>query len=321
MKINLEKELAMQMTPAKTQSWIKFIAGVCVLNLVLVIIALFSGRSPKPVQTIVEPDRSSLNAIEKVDSRLKSLEKTFRELKANQKKTKKTLSVVAAEHGISKKKDRMLKRELKKAGVTEMDMRNALRKTMLPRQFVVMLDDQEKNNINALIDSDDSAFRVRDYIASVTNLYKRTAYLEYLRKKGDEWLEAALPLISENRNDFDDYLDNAFYFYDIVSALSENNAMIAYVESKKNQAELVMQNSDIQMEAEEAAMQQEMIDDIKEELEPKMSREEVLDELRERRKHIKKYPTSDIIRKYKSDWEIDPNKRLEQKRKEEAEAE
>jgi len=319
MKINLDKELAMQMAPAKTHHWVKFIAAICVLNLILVVIALFSSDNSESVQTIVKTHEPSLNAIKKIDSRLENLEKTFRELKVNQKHTKKTLSVVAAEQGLNKKKDRMLKRELQKAGVSEVDMRKALRKTLLPRQIVVELNDDEKNSFNSLIDSDDTSLRVRDFVASVTNLYKKNSYLEFLRKKGDEWLEAALPLISENRYDFDEYLDNAFYFYDIISALSDNNAMIAYVESKKNQAELVVQNNEILADAEETAMQQESIDDIKDEIKPKMPREEVMNELRERRKHIKKYPTADIIRKYNSDWETDPRKRLEQKRKEEAE--
>ncbi len=318
MKINLEKELAMQMAP-QTQPWVKFIAGICILNLILVTIAIFSGRSSKPTQAIVESDNSTLNAIEKVDTRLKTLEKTFRELKVNQKHTKKTLSVVAAEQGISKRKDRMLKRELKKAGLTETEMRKALRKTMFPIQESEKLNDQDKININSLIDSDDTSLRVRDFVASVTNINKQTAYLEYLRNKGDEWLEVALPLISENRNVFEDYFDNALYFYDIVSELSKNNAMIAYVEAKKNQADIVVQNNDILLEAEEVAKQQKMIDEIKKETKPKMSHGNVMNELRERRKHIKKYPTSDILRKYKTDWESNPRKRLEQKRKEEAE--
>ncbi|GEM_PF-3319807 len=319
MKINLDKELEIQAPTEKTQLWIKFIAGICVLNLVLVIIALFSGKGPEPSEIVVQTDKPSLETLEKVNNRLKALEKTFRDIKANHKKNKKTLSVVAAERDLAKKKDRMLKRELKKAGMTEADMRKALRKTILPRETVVKLIDEEKTYINNLIDSDDSSFLVRDYVASITNQYKRTAYLEYLRKIGDEWLEAAIPLVSENRNDFEKYLDNAFYFYDIVAAVSDNNAMIAYVESKKNQAELVVQNCELQVEADETALQQEMIDELKKELEPKMTRDEIMEELRERRKHIKKYPTSDIIRKYKTDWEIDPYKRLEQKRKEEAE--
>ena len=321
MKIDLEKELALQLAPQKTPPWVKFIIGICILNLVLVIIGIviFSGRSSNSIQADVKIDDSTLTDIEKMSARLKSLEKTFRKLKVNQKHAKKTLSVVAAEHDISKRKDRMLKRELQNAGLTEKDMRKALRKTILLGNEVAELSSQDKININSLIDSDDTSLGVRNFIASVTNLYKQDAYLEYLRNKGDEWLDVALPLVSENRNLFDEYLDNALYFYDIVSTISKNNAMIAYVEAKKNQADLVVQNDDIKMETEDAAKQKEEIAAIKKEMEPKMSSDEVMNELRERRKHIKKYPTSDIIRKYNSDWETDPRKRLEQKRKEEAE--
>ncbi len=319
MKIDLEKELALQLAPQKTPPWVKFIFGICILNLVLVIIVIFSGRSSNFIQTDAKTDGSTLTDIEEMSARLKSLEKTFRELKVNQKHAKKTLSVVAAEHDVSKRKDRMLKRELQKAGLTEKEMRRALRKTIFPNQEIIELSSQDKININLLIDSDDTSLGVRDFVASVTNLYKQAAYLEYLRNKGDEWLDVALPLVSEDRKLFDEYLDNALYFYDIVSSISKNNAMIAYVEAKKNQADLVAQNNDIKMEAEEAKKQKEIIAGIKKEMEPKMSNDEVMNELRDRRKHIKKYPTADIIRKYNSDWETDPRKRLEQKRKEEAE--
>ncbi len=319
MKIDLEKELALQLTPQKTPPWVKFIFGICILNLVLVIIVIFSGRSSNSVQENSKTDGSNLSDVEEMSARLNSLEKTFRELKVNQKHAKKTLSVVAAEHDVSKRKDRMLKRELQKAGLTEKEMRRAIRKTIFPNQEIIDLSSQDKININLLIDSDDTSLGVRDFVASVTNLYKQAAYLEYLRNKGDEWLDVALPLVSEDRNLFDEYLDNALYFYDIVSSISKNNAMIAYVEAKKNQADLVAQNDDIKIEAEEAEKQKEVIAGIKKEMEPKMSSDEVMNELRDRRKHIKKYPTSDIIRKYNSDWETDPRKRLEQKRKEEAE--
>ncbi len=319
MKIDLEKELAIQLAPQKTPPWVKFIVGVCILNLILVTILIFSGRTSNSIQKNSKNSGERIGDVEKMSERLSSLEKTFRELKVNQKYAKKTLSVVAAEHDVSKRKDRMLKRELKKAGLTEKEMRRALRKTIFPNQEVVELSSQDKININLLIDSDDTSLGVRDFVASVTNLYKQEAYLEYLRNKGDEWLDVALPLVSEDRNLFDEYLDNALYFYDIVSTISKNNATIAYVEAKKNQADLLVQNDDIKSEAEEAAKQKEIIDGIKKKMEPKMSSDEVMDELRERRKHIKKYPTSDIIRKYNSDWETDPRKRLEQKRKEEAE--
>ena len=316
MKIDLEKELAIQLAPQKTPNWVKFIAVLCSLNFLLVVILIFSDNNSDHIQENSKTEASNLTDIEKMTARLNSLEKTFRELKVNQKHTKKTLSVVAAEHGVSKRKDRMFKRELKKAGLTEKEMKRAIRKTIFPNHEVTQLTSQDKININSLIDSDDTSLGVQDFIASVTNFYKQDAYLEYIRNKGDEWLDAALPLVSEDRNLFDEYLDNALYFYDIVSSISKNNAMIAYVEAKKNQADLAVQNDDIQIETEEAEKQKEIIDDIKKELEPKMSNDEVMNELRGRRKHIKKYPTSDIIRKYNSDWEIDPRKRLEQKRKE-----
>ena len=317
MKIDLEKELAIQLAPQKTPAWIKFIAAICFLNFLLVIILFFSNNNNNSVQEKNKPDSSNLIDIKKMSARLNSLEKTFRELKVNQKHTKKTLSVVAAKHDVSKRKDRMFKRELKKAGLTEKEMRKAIRKTIFPTQEDIQLTSQDKNNINSLIDSDDTSLGVRDFVASVTNTFKQTAYLEYLRNKGDEWLDVALPLVSEDRILFDEYLDNALYFYDIVSAISKNNAMIAYVEAKKNQADLAVQNDDIQIKNEENQNQKDIIADIKKELEPKMSNDEVMNELRGRRKHIKKYPTSDIIRKYNSDWETDPRKRLEQKRKEE----
>ncbi len=130
MKIDLEKELALQLAPQKTPPWVKFIFGICILNLVLVIIVIFSGRSSNFIQTDAKTDGSTLTDIEEMSARLKSLEKTFRELKVNQKHAKKTLSVVAAEHDVSKRKDRMLKRELQNAGLTEKEMRRALRKTI-----------------------------------------------------------------------------------------------------------------------------------------------------------------------------------------------
>jgi len=320
MKIDLEKELAIQMAPQKTQIWVKLIAGISILNLILIFFVIFSEKTQVSNQTFSEKEATYLSNIKKLNSRLKSLEKTFRDIKVNQKYTKKTLSVVAAEQNVSKKKDRKLKLELKKAGITEKDMRKAIRKTMFPQQTVSELDPKEKIFINSLIDSDDTSLKVKDFITAVTNIYKRDAYLEYIRNKGDQWLNAALPLVSEDRNVFDEYFDNALYFYDIVAAISKNNAMIAYVEAKKNQADLLVQNDNLILEMEEVARQQEDIESIKEDIKPKMTRREAADILdADRRKHIKKYPTSDIVHKLKTDWEIDPVKRLEQKRNEENE--
>ncbi len=123
-----------------------------------------------------------MKTLKETETRIKSLELILRDLRVKQKKAKKSLSVVSAEQNVKKKQERMRIRELRKAGLTEKDLRRAIRKTIFPRQLKVELTDEEKNKLNRIVDEDDTSEQVKAFLHSVTNSLKKTAYLENLKR-------------------------------------------------------------------------------------------------------------------------------------------
>ncbi len=318
MKIDLEKELGLSTAPAPKQfPWLPVIAGLCVFNLVLVVVALvFSLRREHPV--VIPPSTPAIvelnsQSVARIERRLMSLERTHRNMRISQKKSKKELTVVSAGQKVKKKRERMKERELKEAGLTDEDIRRALRRAGPGRGVQVKLTDEETSALDDLIDGDDSGDQVRAFIRGLSSGPKKAAYIRHFKKKGDQWFDAALQLLNDNDPDFDAYADNARYFYDIIADVSDNNAVIAYVDGKRNQMRLAVQNSELRgAMLEQRERDQEQIEALKEELRPRETAAQAQQRLRQKRRtSIKEYSSSGVVGPYETDWDPDPRVREE----------
>ena len=316
MKIDLEKELGLsKFSQPDRFPWLKVVALVCVINLILAAIAVFLSARREPVAAPQEmSDIAQLNSqsLAEISKRLAVFERMQRDIRINQKKSRKEMSVVAAAREVEKKRERMKQKELKKSGLTDEDIR-ALKDAGPGQQPRLKLSDEETSELDALVDSDDSGAQVRAYIRAISSVPKRNANIQYLKNKGDQWFSATLPLLNSSDPDANLYVDSARYFYDIINDVSDNNALIAYVNSKLHQLELAIQKADFREAAEEERIsRQEELEQLREDLRPRETAAQAQARLRRKRRTlIKDYPSSNLVRPYKTDWDPDPRVREE----------
>jgi len=317
MKIDLEKELGLnQSAPPDNSLWLKAILFLCVANFLFLVILFFNSKSNR-YDSARESSFAEINSqfIANVSARLTNIEQLQRQMKITQKKSKKVLSIAATGKKLELKHERMEQKKLKKSGLTDEEFDN-LGSSIQNKNAFIDITDQEKDKLDDLIDRDESGAQIRAYINALPSIKQRKTVIEYLKKKGNQWFRAALPLLNENDPDADIYVENTKYFFEIIRDVSRNSAIIAYAGSKLNQLELAVQRSEIKRISEEERInRQNEFDNLKDDLAPRETAEEAQSRiLRDRKRNsiIKPYSSSKITHPYKSDWDPDPRVREEQ---------
>jgi hypothetical protein len=320
MQFDLQKELGLHNTPAAAKPaipWLYIIAGVSAVNLVVIIgifmYILAGGKSDDdtiPVSKIVEVT-SQMFAYTEV--RLSQLENAVNNINSSLKESQKDLTLVEAEQRITKKRERRKIRAMQKSGMSDKDIKDAIANLQTPPPQATPLNAEETARFDALIDEDDSGDQVRALINSQTDPGKRLSYVQVIRRKGDQWYDAAINAIRSNDPDSQMFVENTMYFYNILSDTSRDNATIALIQAKINQLKLTQQNADIQAKTEELSEQQkQQLADLKEELKPKETASEAEQRRIQRRRAvgpIQNYDAAGIRKSYEGDWDPDPRVR------------
>ena len=317
MKFDLEKELGLNRPQQPHRSiWLVLILVLCGLNLLLAAVALWSGLHqptpppPQPATVIVQQDTQSL---ELVSARMDALERTLREMRSTVRQSSKNLAAVQAQDELQERRARVRQRQLERQGLEPGDIQNAVRASQIPRPKAVDLDSEQVNAFDALIDSDSSGTAVRQFLLGLKNQGQLNAYIQILRAKGEQWLQAAMALPDDSA-DFSTYADNALYFFDIIAAVSTDSSTLAYVETKRTQIQLAVQNRRLSQEnAARTAQTQQDIAELEDRLRPKETAEEAQQRIlnNRRQRYIRDYPAAGIVKPYPSDWDPDPRVREE----------
>ena len=314
MKIDLEKELGFtQASKPNKFPWLKVIVFLCAANFLFLVIILFNSKSNK-YTSVSENSFIAMNSqfIASVSVRIANIEKMQRQLRITQKTSKKILSIAATSKKLEEKHERMKQKKLNKSGLTD-DEFDDLGSSVQNKSGQINITDEEKNKLDDLIDRDESGLQIRAYINALPSAKQRRVIIEYLKKKGNQWFKATLPLLIENDPDADLYVDNTRYFFEIIRDISDNSATIAYAGSKLNQLELAAQKAEfIRLAEEEKLNRQDELDELREDLTPRETAAQAQSRIRRNKKNIiKQYKSSNLIKPYKSDWDPDPRVREE----------
>ncbi|NLF41002.1 hypothetical protein GX586_16280 [bacterium] len=314
MKIDLEKELMAGGFPPRRSFWLPAIAGLCFVNLLLAAVALHVSVRTAHRQPPELPFVADTNVILTVPmtQRISSLERSVRDLRASMKQSQKEIRVATAEQAVEKKRERMGDRAIRKSA----DIVTAPAPAPVARRSpaeVVALSQEQKLALDQMVDEDDSGAQVRSFLASLTNAAVQNACIEYLMAKGDQWLTAATQLPADATDDAEVYLDNAEYFYDVVSGVVNDTAVIAYIATKRNAIQLArQQRAMVAAQQEQAALQEETKAELEERFTPRETAQEAFERMRrDRRRTIFDYPSSGTVRPYQTDWDPDPRVREE----------
>ncbi|RLD11970.1 MAG: hypothetical protein DRI44_02330 [Chlamydiae bacterium] len=317
MKIDLEKELGLnQASNSNKFPWLKVIIFLCAANLLLLIILLFTSKQNLPA-SVNDSSFIAMNSqfIADVSARLTNIERLQKLLQITQKKAKKEFSIVSADKKIQDKKERMKQKKLKKSGLTDKEI-NSLDSSLQNNGSVGNITDEEKNNLDDLIDRDESGAQLLAYIRALPSANHKKAVIQYLRQKGEQWYKATLPLLADDDPDADLYVNNTRYFFEIIRDVSDNSAAIAYAGSKLNQLELAVQKNEFKRITEnESLNRQNEISKLKDDLAHEETPEQAQTRIqRDRRRNsiIKPYTSSKLTHPYKSDWDPDPRVREKQ---------
>jgi hypothetical protein len=298
--------------------WPAIVVVLCAINLVLAVVALWrSGTAtqtpppaPETETVIVQQDTQSLQI---VDARMEALERSLRELRTTVRQSSKNLAAVNAQKEIKERRERIQTKDLEEQGVEPEEIRRAVRSAQMPEAPRAELTDEQRTAFDALIDSDSSGGSVQQFLRALNNKGELQAYVEILRAKGDQWFDAAVaePQGSES---FGPYIDNALYFYNIIAAVSSDSSTVAYIESKRTQIQLALQNRRlIDENAARTEQTREAMAEMEERLRPKETAAQAQQRLvnERRRKYIKDYPSSGAVKPYPTDWDPDPRVREE----------
>jgi hypothetical protein len=317
MKFDLEKELGLgQPRRGQRSVWLVIILVVCGLNLVLAAVALWRGArqsAPAPPQQTTVVVQQDTQSLELVSARMTALERSLRELRSTVRQSSKNLAAVQAQDEIEERRERVRARQLERQGFDADDIQRAVRAAQVPRSKAADLSSEQQNAFDTLIDSDDSGTAVQQFLLGLNSDAALRAYIQILREKGEQWLDAALAL-PDDSPDFTIYTDNALYFFDIIAAVSTDSSTLAYVETKRTQIQLATQNRRLSQEhAARTAQTQQEIAELEERLRPKETAAEAQRRLvnERRRRYIKDYPSADAIKPYPTDWDPDPRVREE----------
>lgn len=318
MKIDLEKELGLnQTTKPDNFPWLKAIVLLCAVNFILLIVLFFSSKSGSANASASASSLALMNSqfVANVSARLANIEQLQRQFRITQKKSTKDISIVSADSKLGKKRDRMKQKELKKSGLND-DEIDTLGSSLQSKRENKIISDNEKIKLDDLIDRDESGAQIRAYIRALPSAPQKKVVIEYLKRKGNQWFNATMPVLADNDPDADIYVDNTRYFFEIVRDVSDSSATIAYAGSKLNQLELAAQKAEFRRFAEDESInRQDELDDLKENLIPQETAEQAQSRIQRKRKResiIKPYKSSKLTHPYKSDWDPDPRVREEQ---------
>jgi len=318
MKIDLEKELGLnQASKPDNFPWLKAVVLLCAVNFILLIVLFFSTKNGSAGASASASSLALMNSqfVANVSARLANIEQLQRQFRITQKKSTKEISIVSADSKLEKKRDRMKRKELKKSGLND-DEIDALDSSLHSNRENKIISDNEKIKLDDLIDKDESGAQIRAYIRALPSAPQKKAVIEYLKRKGNKWFNATMPVLADNDPDADIYIDNTRYFFEIVRDVSDRSATIAYAGSKLNQLELAAQKAEFRRFAEdESIIRQDELDDLKENLIPQETAEQAQTRIQRKRKResiIKPYKSSKLTHPYKSDWDPDPRVREEQ---------
>ncbi|MCX7846526.1 MAG: hypothetical protein N2595_00620 [bacterium] len=276
MKIDLERELGLTSRPSARKAgfpWIAWVAGLCIVNLVIGVVALLRGwTSSVPLETPHSNWSSIAGIVEsqltaRTELRFAALEATLRELEAEVVQARKAVVALETERKRVERRER-IRRERPPGRAREATVQAITSPLMTAAPIgTIMLSAAELEAFDRLIDRDEAGEEVRAFLRSLTNAAQANAYLAQLQDKGDRWLNAALTLVDQNDPVFAQYCTNALYFYDIVRDVASDRAMLAYVETKRSQVQLAMQRRELRrMTVESAERTQEDLQNVEERL-------------------------------------------------------
>ena len=312
MKIDLEKEL-WQDNSFKSGNllWLKIIAGFCAVNLIILLI-LFVSLSNNFSKKFDEFLNSNTQLVYQISVELKSIKRLQKQLRATQKKSTKELTVVTAAKKIEEKRKRMEEKKIKKSDVNP-NQYKSLNDSLQNQNLNIS--DEEKSKLDDIIDRDETGAQLKAYIRPIPSKEHKATVIAYLKRKGNQWFNATIPLIEEDDPDVDIYIQNTKYFFNIIRDTSDNSADIAYAGSKLNQLDIAIQKADIRKMAEEQIIsRKEDLENLKEDLMPQETPEQAQTRIQvERRKNsiIKSYNSTKVTHPYSSDWDPDPRVREE----------
>jgi hypothetical protein len=319
MQFDLQKELGLSRSQTQRRfPWLYVIAGFCAVNVIVVIgilILVLSGLDGKkdpnyiPNEDIVEATKQMFDNF---DLRIATLETAIKEITTSLKSSQKDLTLIDAEQRITKKREKRKTRTMQKSGMTDSDVQDAINDLHSPPPEAARLSAEEQANFDALIDQDDTGNQVRNFITSL-DVAKQLSYLRVLRRKGDQWYVAAVQAIKDDDEDKQVFVDNAMYFYSIISDTSRDNATIALTQTKITQLKMVQQNAEIKADAADLSTEQEQkIAALKESLKPRETASQAEQRRLQKRRAvgpINDYNAAEIRKSYESDWDPDPRVR------------
>lgn len=134
MKIDLERELGLQAPspPPRVVPWLPVLAGLCLLNLLIAVVALVRSRPAAPPPAPPREDWSGLIAaiesqtIARTEPRFEALEFALRDMQAEVTQTKKSILALQAERKAAERRERTrLERQMTRA--QQADVRSIVR--------------------------------------------------------------------------------------------------------------------------------------------------------------------------------------------------
>ena len=296
--------------------WLLAIAGLGAVNLLLGASALYlASRAPRtaPPVIVTAPPGTVDVAVASLEAHVNQLDRSLRDLRSTLKQSQKEIKVVTVEQAVDKRRERLATRDLKKSGAPESSAPRAAHRERVAAPQPVQLRAADIAALDSMVDQDLSGDGVIAFLRGITNAPLQQAYLESLVQKGDQWLNAAYPLLDDQDADGLAYIDNAQYFYNIIAEVTPDTGLRAYIEAKRNEQRLALQGYDARIAQQEQARREAA---TTAELERKFTPRETAGEaearlLRERRYNIKQYPDAGTVKSYQTDWDPDPRVREE----------
>lgn len=333
MPIDLPKSLNLPEEPHTSRahwrpSLLHVLVALCVLNFLVAAGAItlyFLPERTTPeektviTQTVAPTNRTdamnlSSQLVVRLVAKLDSIDDELQNVRMENRTIKKEIASLSTIEDKLKKQERMKKKALEKAGLSADQLKKAMRETLPGSIPPAELSVEEKQDFDTLIDNDDTGASVEAFISQITQPARKAGYIQHLQEKGDQWADAALDAVTQGDAVYSEYSDNADYFYTIISRVSDNTSLLAYIGARRSQLDLAIQNLQLQ---DDIAWQQdqtaEQIDELQERTKPKITRNEALEILREqRRQNIHPYESSGIVKPYETDWNPDPRERLKE---------
>lgn len=329
MTIDLPKDLSASYPAASGRKRTRFtfvhlITLVCILNTLAVIAVLFMliVRPLLVTETYVteavvpEIGEETHALLSRLSTKIEDLERNMHDVRDDNRQIKSDLAAFRATRSQIARDERLQQRATRD-GVTRRERTAVAPPADEPAR--VRLTEEERQEFDRLIDTDQTGARTESFLRAQSPEHQE-AYLRYMRDKGDLWADAALNAIQSFDDAYEDYADNAEFFYTIISRVSDDTALLAYVNGRRSNLTIAEQGIALREELQyQQTVTAEQIEQLQTEEPPPLTRDEARAILREqRRQNIRQYRSSGIVHPYETDWDPDPRVRLERQREEEA---